>query len=314
MPKKDLGIVISTGHRKWAIGELAKTLNSSFSRSSIIEIPQSRREARSIYGYIRWPKKSFYLFMHHALALQSWDKGWIKEGSHYGIRYTHESIEIENSLNVFLNACFITVENSQSRFDLIRKGLSAEKVFVLPHPIEVDKFSTLDLPKTRDVIFVSSFYQRKNPDLILEVISRNPSLTFTILGKGWNKWEKFPHLVSLDNFKYMSFSYTDYPQVLGSHRIFCSLSLIEGGPVPLIESLAAGLKVVTTDTGHVRDVLSHPRRYNILSHGANSQEVSISLKEALCDVSQDRIDVTRFDFQNYLRKIRSLSQDCAITV
>jgi hypothetical protein len=71
---QDLGLVISTGHRNWAIGELAKNLLPAFTKSSIIEIPQSRRHVRSINGFIHWPKKSCYLFMHHSLAIKAWER------------------------------------------------------------------------------------------------------------------------------------------------------------------------------------------------------------------------------------------------
>ena len=299
---RSLGIVISTGHRNWAIGELAKSVRSFFPHSSIIEIPQSRRELRSLRGFLYWPKYSKYLFMHHSLAIKAWEKGWLQESNQYGIRYTHESVAIEDSIEVFLRAKFITVENSNSKSNLVQKGLDASKIHFLPHPIEYEKFRNLSVNKNRDVIFVSNFYERKNPELIFQVARNCPDLQFSILGKGWEKWSKFSELCNLDNLQYKNFSYEKYPQILGHHRVFCSLSTLEGGPVPLIESLAAGLNVVVTDTGYVRDVLISRKKYNIVPIDASAEVVSASLRQAISD-STKTLSLDRFDIKHYLKSL-----------
>lgn len=303
---RSLGIVISTGHRNWAIGELAKGVRSFFPHSSIIEIPQSRRELRSLRGFLYWPKYSRYLFMHHSLAIKAWEKGWIQELTEYGIRYTHESVAIEDSIEVFLRTKFITVENLKSKSHLTQKGLDANTIHFLPHPIDYESFQNLAVNKSRDVIFVSNFYERKNPELILQVIRNCPDLQFSILGKGWETWSKFSELCALNNFQYKTFSYKEYPWILSSHRVFCSLSNLEGGPVPLIESLAAGLKVVATDTGHIRDVLSYREPYNIVPIDAKLDVVCSSLRQALAHTSPRHLSLSRFDTENYMRKLKSL--------
>ncbi len=303
---RSLGIVISTGHRNWAIGELAKSVRSFFPHSSIIEVPQSRREVRSLKGFLYWPKYSRYLFMHHSLAIKAWEKGWIQELKEYGIRYTHESVAIENSIEVFLRARFITVENSTSKSSLVQKGLDANRIHFLPHPIDYESFRNLPANKSRDVIFVSNFYERKNPELILQVIRNCPDLQFSILGKGWERWSKFSELCALDNFYYKTFSYKEYPLILGSHRVFCSLSNLEGGPVPLIESLAAGLKVVATDTGHIRDVLLNRKQYNVVPVNAELDGVCSSLRQALADTSTQDSSFDKFDTENYMKNLKSL--------
>ena len=301
-----LGLVISTGHRNWAIGELAKNLLPAFTKSSIIEIPQSRRHIRSLNGFMFWPKKSRYLFMHHSLAVKAWERKWIGESTQYGIRYTHDSINVEETLDVFSNAKFITTENSVSKLQLARKGLDDKRIHVLPHPIEVNRFRVGMNEKNRDVIFVSNFYERKNPELVLNVLKYCQDLKFTILGKNWEKWSKFSELKALKNFEYQLFSYENYPKMLARHKVFCSLSTLEGGPVPLIESLASGLKIVVTDTGHVRDVLSQIHDYNIIPIDAKVDVVVSALREAIADCSISDQSFEKFDLKFYVETLHAL--------
>ena len=304
---KDLGIVTSTGHRNWAIAELAKFLHSSIRSSKIIEIPQSRRQIKSLNGFIFWPQCNKYLFMHHALAITAWNKGWINEECWYGIRYTHESVSIDRNNEVFMNAKFITVENSSSRLFLSQKNLDAKLIHFLPHPIDTARFTGNLAEKSRDVIFVSNFYMRKNPELILKVIKGCPDLQFTLFGKGWEKWFKFSELNSLVNFQYIHFSYDIYPQVLASHRVFCSLSSLEGGPVPLLESIAAGLKIVATDTGHIRDILAQRNSYNILPIDLDDKIASNALRKAVADdTTPFNSSIQEFSLSSYLRNIKLL--------
>ena len=301
-----LGLVISTSHKKWAIGSLANILRAEINNSGLISMPQSRRDARVLKGFVYLPRYKNYLFMHHALAVEAWHKGWISKEAIFGVRFTHESIDISNETEMFNAAKFITVERMESKNELIRIGLDSNKIFFLPHPIDVAKFQCSTPSFERDIVFVSSYAGRKNPELILETISSNPSLTFTIFGRNWENWENYKTLLSLGNLNYVPFNYEIYPQILAKHKVFCSLSTIEGGPVPLLESLASGLKVVVTDTGYVRDVLQTISDYNILPIRPNVTEVSNALVSALKDSTISKASYDLFSVENYVSRIRDL--------
>ena len=301
-----LGLVISTSHRNWAIGSLADTLRSQIPETGLISMPQSRRDARSLKGLVYLPKYRNYLFMHHALAVEAWGKGWINERSNFGVRFTHEGIDITNESEVFRAAKFVTVERSESRYGLIDLGVEPGKISMLPHPIDVGLFQGVSQNVDRDIIFVSNYADRKNPDLILETIKQNPDLSFTIFGKNWEIWYRYPELISLQNLVYLPFEYKTYSHVLARHKVFCSLSYIEGGPVPLLESLVTGLKVVVTDTGYVRDVLQMATDYNILPINPNIVEIRMSLQSALSDLQVTNSDYREYSIENYVSKIRNM--------
>ena len=304
--RSSLGLVISTSHKNWAIGSLANILNSEIKDSGVVLMPQSRRNARNLKGFAFLPRYENYLFMHHALAVEAWRKNWITKNTIFGVRFTHESIDISNESKMFNAAKFITVERMESKNELSQHGFDPNKIFFLPHPIECAKFQRSTRSHERDIIFVSNYASRKNPDLVFAVIASNPGLTFTIFGRNWENWENFGNLLSLNNLDYVQFDYEIYPQVLAKHKVFCSLSNIEGGPVPLLESLASGLKVVVTDTGYVRDVLQEISNYNLLPIGPTLEEVSNSLNSALEDSTLSKGAYDDFSVENYVSRIKDL--------
>ena len=131
---------------------------------------------------------------------------------------------------------------------------------LLPYPVNEELFNSklgTKEPK-RDVILVSNLTSRKRPDLIYEVIKKAPHLKFTIYGKNWSKWNNFENLTKLPNLLIKEFEYELYPKELSNHHLFLSLSDNESGPVPLLESLACGLRVLATDTGTSRDLIKNP--------------------------------------------------------
>ncbi len=105
--------------------------------------------------------------------------------------------------------------------------------------------------------------------------------------------------MKLKNFIYLPFDYESYPETLRKHKVFCSFSLLEGGPVPLLEALACNLKVVGTDTGHIRDVLTSPRSYNIIPIDSNSTQASAAIKAALDDETNLNFDAGLYSYSSF---------------
>jgi glycosyltransferase involved in cell wall biosynthesis len=155
---------------------------------------------------------------------------------------------------------YIIVDNKNNYLDFINLGVPEKNLLLFPHPVNEALFNNkIDAIETkRDVILVSNLTSRKRPDLIFEVIKRAPHLNFTIYGKNWNKWNNFENLIRLPNLVMKEFEYKLYPKELSNHHLFLSLSDNESGPVPLLESLACGLRVLATDTGTARDLIKNP--------------------------------------------------------
>ena len=300
LPKNHTYIVVSSGHRKWVLEFLAELIQDNISNARIIYFLQSKRHFRFFYKTIYIPNYENVIFMHQALALMAFNKGrFFDRGAKIVIRYTHDSIDLKAHIDMLNNVKAIVTESSTSKLDLIKLGVNTEKIKVLPTPIDTSLFFPSFTQKRRDIIFVSSFYPRKNPNLILDVIKMNPQYTFTIFGKNWDMWENFNQLVELKNFIYLPFDYESYPETLRKHKVFCSFSILEGGPVPLLEALACNLNVVATDTGHIRDVLTSPRSYNIIPINSNAKQASAAIKAALEDESHLNFDSELYSYSNF---------------
>ncbi|MAD12252.1 MAG: hypothetical protein CMC04_05980 [Flavobacteriaceae bacterium] len=110
--------------------------------------------------------------------------------------------------------------------------------------------------KSRTVIISSAFYKRKNPEILHELIEHSKDINFILLGKNWNKYNRFKHLKACQNLRYLELPYSEYPQYYAQASVYLSLSSLEGGPIPLIEAMMSDLIPVVTNTGFAQDVIN----------------------------------------------------------
>jgi glycosyltransferase involved in cell wall biosynthesis len=300
-------VVIYSGHKNWVIGFLAQFIVKNLSNSRIVSFLQSKRHFKSYFRSIYFPRFRNVIFMHQSLAIEAFNKNKLCNSNiNIIVRYTHESVDLTPYIDRLNTVKAITTENSASKFYLTRLGINANIISILPNPVDTKLFYPDDTNKLRDIIFVSNFYPRKNPNLIFDVIQMNPTYSFTILGKNWETWTQFQKLIQLENLIYSPFKYNSYPEILRQHRVFCSFSFIEGGPVPLLEALSCGLKVVTTDTGHARDIIKSPLPYNIIPVDSDAKKASSFLEMALNDNSKSCFDLSALSYENFIIKLKDL--------
>ena len=98
-----------------------------------------------------------------------------------------------------------------------------------------------------------TYTRRKNYTKIKKVAYNlaDSGIPVVILGPGWNKLFTRSHpLISLITTKY-----SNYPLVYNLMKVFVSLSIHEGGPLPVLESMCCGAYPIITNTGFAFDVL-----------------------------------------------------------
>jgi glycosyltransferase involved in cell wall biosynthesis len=181
------------------------------------------------------------------------------------------------------------------------------KVKVVLGGADISQFRPLGTPRElKSVIYVARFAERKRPDLILRTVQNNSSFLFTMHGKGWEKTHIFDSLKSCNNFKYFDFNFKNSNVLLNKSNIFLSLSDNEGAPMPALEALAAGCKVILTDTGFARDLEQISDSVIVIPVNPSPYEVTLALNKSL-NLPNPPLDiVNNFKYENFLRELSSI--------
>ena len=102
------------------------------------------------------------------------------------------------------------------------------------------------------------------------------------MGPQWNK------LIPTDN-PYISFfdsSYKNFPYAYNLD-VFASLSIHEGGPLPLLESMCCGCYPVVTNTGFASDIIKKDVHGKISAFSPANEIASLILSTYSLNFSQD---------------------------
>jgi len=155
-----------------------------------------------------------------------------------------------------------------------------------------------------DVGFCSNFGERKNPDLILDIIKNMPQRTFHIIGRNWEDYGKYDELINLSNFVYHNnVAYESYPDLYNKLDVFVSPSLLEGGPVPILEAMMSNCVPVASKTGFAPDLIQHGKNGYLFELDATYKDV-VPLIENAFQIKEDvREYVMPFTWQNCSKTI-----------
>lgn len=129
--------------------------------------------------------------------------------------------------------------------------------------------------------FCSSYYPRKNGDCMLEIIKKMSHLQFKLCGRNWEQWDRWDELSNCKNFEYQQLSYSDYPKFYESLDVFISVSTLEGGPIPLLESMMCNVVPVASRVGHAPDIINHGKNGFLFDVGSSIDEICELVEQAL---------------------------------
>jgi len=155
----------------------------------------------------------------------------------------------------------------------IQRGVSPERVYLIPHGVDTDFFDPdkyplerrisikrqMGLPDKRRIItFMGRLHPQKRPMDFVEIARRfasNPSLHFLMVGDGplAGIIDAEVRRIGLANLERRPFS--SAPDVLAISEVVVLPSEYEGMPLVVLEAQAMGKPVVVTDVGANREVL-----------------------------------------------------------
>jgi glycosyltransferase involved in cell wall biosynthesis len=278
-----------TLHFGWILEAMARESAAACDESiTVVRVPTSRREFVNPLNWnletISRPKSHKVLFVHHETLARNRTDLQNRDARLLLTHFDKEYLLDQNLLDKVKKVSRVIVQNVNMSRLLIEAGIERTKIEIgygavnrsIYHPLKNGNFNDY-------VLIVGDCKPRKNPERISELIKLNPQTHFLIHGTGWEKYLKTESL-SARNLKIVPFSKERNPTLMREASLLLTLSLNEGGPIPVLEALASGTPVLASDTGFCREVI--PEEFgSVVSHRTSIEEISseivrLSLKKS----------------------------------
>lgn len=261
------------------------------------------------YSELSLPASKAYFFAHYSflpVCLKSNPHIW---GSKTLVFHTHPRTDLgisnEELIYAMNRATKIICMCSQFAELLISQGLKPKKVTYILGAADPKVF----VPHERSngaVGFCTAFYYRKEPERIFNIIRMMPLRKFILLGKDWEKYEKFSEMKALPNFYYIEAPYSDYPKYYAQMDVFVSPAKLEGGPIPLIEAMMCNVVPVVSNTGFAPDLIKHGENGFIFDTESSIETICELIEQAYTVKTNVRNTVENLSWENFSLAFQNL--------
>lgn len=189
---------------------------------------------------------------------------------------------------------------------LVRNGVRQEQVEVAIVGADPEMFTPHARGKGK-IGFCSGYVPRKGGDRIIELVRSMPDEAFILCGKKWRAWDRFGELEAMPNLEYIEIPYQQYPDFYASIDIFLSVSQLEGGPIPLIESAMCNVVPVCSRTGHAPDIIQHGENGFLFDPAAGVNEICRLISSARQLSTDVRSTVEHLTWERFSRQIQNIA-------
>lgn len=309
----DYSFNILTKHEPWILGGIVREVTPlSPGEVHLNEFLSLRRE-RLTKPRIRNKALQFgkvNILIHHQI-LEKFPKK-ILENKNYDNRILLTHFDPPNRIPVNLLETLghfkkILVQNSDVKNQLVASGRidDASKIEVWYGAVDRGIYHPKPLPKRDFVLIVGDCKPRKNPELVAAVIEMNPEINFVIHGKGWSNVQEIKRVSVQKNVRMIPFDLKLNPELMRNASLLLSPSTLEGGPFPVLESLASGTPVVATSTGFCQEIVNDDRGLCVPVE-SNAETVSKAIQNTLerfsTKASKDLLN-GQFSWQDLANKV-----------
>lgn len=292
-------VIVNVDFGDWVLGGISRDIAKK--GSSKLVIIDFRRPLSFFTTLIKILLARDLVFVNHDTFLRVYRIArWFPRRKRIKVLYTHTENSRINNWTLLRHLDIVCINEKEKR-TLIEKGVDSKRVTVCPTGVDFTSFvPPADQPESNRVLLVSNFKARKNPSLLLDVVTYNKDFQFTLIGRGWENSIEWVGLQKLSNFTYVEFSHSAYRNHLTQNRIFLSLSTLEGGPLPMLESMACNLTPICTSTGWAPDLIEQGKNGLLLPLEANHMDVRKALLVALKLKIMPRDSISQYTYDRYL--------------
>jgi glycosyltransferase involved in cell wall biosynthesis len=245
---KILNVIVHPRNHGWILDTIAKQITDRALKLGI--------SSNILYSFDHIPLDSTVFVTHYSILPYIFALNPSLEN--VGVYFTHESADLRRFIP-FLNRCrSIIVSNDREFLHLIDAGVNLPIIHIVPEGDDPNLWKS-HRRLERKILISHAFYERKNPQLILDVIKDMPERQFLLLGKDWEKWGRFSELKSLPNLEIkQNVPYSEYPKIYEECDVYFSASTLEGGgPHSLIEAMMCNMVPVVSMTGNYREYIAN---------------------------------------------------------
>ena len=195
-------------------------------------------------------------------------------------------------------AAGIRVVSARIKTALIARGIAAQKITVLPVQVDLAAFLAVGAERTWqdtatvNFLYVGRFAPEKQLRTLLtafkQVAAAHEEARLTLLGQGPEEAALRAFVTEHQLEQAVTFSTwtNDVPQVMGAHDVLVLTSAHEGYALVLVEAMAAGMSVVTTDVGCVGEVVQDGQHGVVTT--TDRESLSNALTAALSTSARER--------------------------
>ena len=220
---------------------------------------------------------------------------------------------------------FIGDARPHGRHLIENEGFPAHRVHVIPNGVNVERFQPnpqaaarlrheLQIPAAAPVCgIVAALRPEKNHEVFIEAAARVqqmcPESHYIIVGDGPERSTIASAVANhgLNDCVHLLGSRSDVPEVLSMLDAFMLTSHNEANPVSILEAMAVGLPVISTDVGSIRESVEHGVTGFLATPGS-----AIELADGLLTVFNDRELAGRFASAGRRRVVTNWSLEAMV--
>lgn len=173
----------------------------------------------------------------------------------------------------------LTLTTGHNRCVNLQQIFAGSKIGTMPNAVDTKEYRFGSGDWKYDVIFINSTGYKKIPEFknhktALEIMSRTPEIRYAWIGDPPEKAYSNMEILGVRK---------DIPKLLNSSRILLVTSSQEGMPSVILEALASGVPVVSSNVGDISSVVENKIEGFLIDECTNTEEYILRLRQLLSD-------------------------------